>query len=489
MRSFLSAITLILLFQTYVCPQDIISDAKVSGSDPFSLSKEEQLLLHTKSPDGRGLNKSQNDFIRKLGKSKATIKPTGNIFLPHIALIDSTRRFIYTWDETGSQKVELCQELKEGVWNYVSRKTYFTENGRQVSYVSEQWKNGAWVNSERVTETYQDNYTRRVLVSERWENNLWVPQSRHTSTYDSNDNTLTYLWENYKNGKWTNVSRYNCVYDASGNLLVFIQESWENGMWVNKLKSTQSYNDQNKLLTSVFQNWQDGLWMNFYRTNSTYDINGNELSFLWEDWRDGAWLKNNRITRTFDNKNRELTWLLEYWINGAWINRSKLNNMYSVNSDTLISLVHYWSQGTWVISDRTIQTYNSKGFPLTSLVEVRKDTSWVNAEMQRFHYDYFGNTEKGESFFWKDGAWRPLGRDLKFNYNNGKDQTSFMGATVQVAYNVLVDESPSVAQEFELSQNYPNPFNSSTSIVFTMRKTAPVRISVYDILGNRVAVL
>jgi hypothetical protein len=65
-------------------------------------------------------------------------------------------------------------------------------------------------------------------------------------------------------------------------------------------------------------------------------------------------------------------------------------------------------------------------------------------------------------------------------------------------YNVFIDtndaplglpgenESPST---FSLEQNYPNPFNPSTNIKFHVAQIRHVRLTIYDILGNEVAVL
>ena len=50
-------------------------------------------------------------------------------------------------------------------------------------------------------------------------------------------------------------------------------------------------------------------------------------------------------------------------------------------------------------------------------------------------------------------------------------------------------EDNQLPDKFSLSQNYPNPFNPSTSIEFELKENSKVKLTVYNILGEKVAEL
>lgn len=60
---------------------------------------------------------------------------------------------------------------------------------------------------------------------------------------------------------------------------------------------------------------------------------------------------------------------------------------------------------------------------------------------------------------------------------------------VQLNYPNAITPISEIAENFELKQNYPNPFNPNTKINFSILQSDLVNLELYDILGNRVAVL
>ena len=46
-----------------------------------------------------------------------------------------------------------------------------------------------------------------------------------------------------------------------------------------------------------------------------------------------------------------------------------------------------------------------------------------------------------------------------------------------------------MAKDFIIFQNYPNPFNPTTTISYTLNKKSYVRLTVYNLLGEKIQTL
>jgi hypothetical protein len=75
--------------------------------------------------------------------------------------------------------------------------------------------------------------------------------------------------------------------------------------------------------------------------------------------------------------------------------------------------------------------------------------------------------------------------DQGINYYRLK-QVDFDGT---FAYSDEVEVDVAAPLTFDLAQNYPNPFNPSTNIQFSIPESGNVKLSVYNLVGEEVAVL
>jgi len=153
--------------------------------------------------------------------------------------------------------------------------------------------------------------------------------------------------------------------------------------------------------------------------------------------------------------------------------------------------VEYWDGSEWVTLIDGVGGSFEEGdtlYPYTPGVDTDALSIWMSETPIQ--------TTKFRLAVWSDGI------DPLFSYHiRGRggstmnwDETDQEFKAILLQYKDLTataikPDEAKTATEFALDQNYPNPFNPTTNITFTLEKQGHVRLSVYDILGQEVAVL
>jgi hypothetical protein len=90
------------------------------------------------------------------------------------------------------------------------------------------------------------------------------------------------------------------------------------------------------------------------------------------------------------------------------------------------------------------------------------------------------------SLIWDDAKFAAYNSALDFNMVNA----AYVAASGHGCISCSgIKEINSLPVVYSLSQNYPNPFNPATNINFTLQKASNVMLAVYNVLGQKVAVL
>ncbi len=161
--------------------------------------------------------------------------------------------------------------------------------------------------------------------------------------------------------------------------------------------------------------------------------------------------------------------------------------VYSIQGNILL--------GSQIIDSMKARFLNTQGMLAIKLMAALQGAKVVGADTRCTGY----NTSSSSAFIRvaksTDPQNGPYWLDLRVNIPNAYLPNHDPIDSLQTLFNIwlstvgLAGFSNTVPHEFKLYQNYPNPFNPETKIAFDLAKPSTVKLIVYDIVGNEVAVL
>lgn len=436
-KSLISFLLFVLVsFQSY--PQTLKSGPVSSTAAAFRMSTQllepgqRKALFETLQLLSKQLN------VGKLNKNNGDTSLYSPIYRPFQIIVDTLDRMTYSYDFPGRLICRLSEKLFNGLWytSIVDSMTY-DNNGNLLTEFSKTYSDGIVTSTFKATYTYDSKGLLQSAIMETHMDFYVIPSMKTTYTYDSAGNLESIVTASAAFNGWTNMYKDTFTYDSKGNILTDLTEVWTNNAWSNDSKDTYTYDGSSSMLTHLSEKWNGSAWENNHRYTWIYN-NGSLTSRLDEDWLSNAWTNKLKLTCTYDNKGNYVSDLIEQWTTGAWTNLKK--HVYTNDLD--------------------------------------------------------GNSIKGESFKWStDAKWEPGTSPMEFRYTNYKGKKEILpisGTVVTVQYQtpiVNVESTPVTVGDYCLSQNYPNPFNPSTTINYSIKNAGNVKLTVFDALGKRVAVV
>jgi len=230
-------------------------------------------------------------------------------------------------------------------------------------------------------------------------------------------------------------------------------------------------------------------FVNRYKNNPYFfavDV-GNELEWVWENHGVPSDSVIDLISRVADGvKTNSEVLVCQGWGAGIKYNTSARggNGNYLANVNVDFYNIHYYDwQNQWFGNpfDLSPSNYNINSKPCIIGETPAKGAAGYTA--QQCYQKAF---EKG----WQGlMAWTSNGVDDNGDKWDSKPGTDWIYDNYPNFVDVENVQHNYMNPDFKLSQNYPNPFNNSTTIYFYIPKSTFVDLTIYDVLGKKMATI
>jgi hypothetical protein len=372
-----------------------------------------------------------------------------------------------------------------------------------------------------------------------WENNEWKTSARTLFVYEGAYRTEQ--WEYFHNGEGlVNDRRTLFAYDGQHRLQTSTQQNWDAGS-ENFLPSGREryfYVGSSRIATDVHYEVWDGGANDFIPsdrdTYSVETVGGREYITGGEsfEWIGGGWVPYTRFEVV--QQGSDVVYTSQDWEGGTWVNDSRsiylgvtIDELYAHFEQLMADLeeVHgaylalrlpdalqqTWDGSEWVdetrqVTERYYDVFSGAIIRTVTTYEDWEDDEWIPGLRQVVSFEIVGNGTRPDSLWYEvslgDDEWMLYIQEayeydtegrLVDIYQEGLDwfgtgglrswtHLVWSGASTSIEEDLLV-------RRFHLEPAYPNPFNPQTTLRFSSMDAGTVTISVFDMLGRRVATL
>jgi len=276
--------------------------------------------------------------------------------------------------------------------------------------IMEDWVGDKWVNTTKVTNTFDSNGNIIKESNEMWDNvaKVWdkLAVTSHTLNANSTINySITETW-NEDLGSWEQMQKMVYTYDASKKVLTMKMQMFFGVDWMDLGLTTNTYNANGQLTTVLDQNF-DFMTMgmiNSTQTSHTYNSDGTENQSISQSWNalTSSWENTMRTTNAYISGKKLSSLIIENFTGGIWVNFMKSLMTYNGDGSVKESLSQDWnsSSGTWVDEGKgTYTLYPDGSVNQMLMTEWKADQSkWENQSRITYTYRTTSINQQGTDF-------------------------------------------------------------------------------------------
>ncbi|TDY11926.1 T9SS type A sorting domain-containing protein [Meridianimaribacter flavus] len=257
------------------------------------------------------------------------------------------------------------------------------------------WNGGSWLHFSNIEYTFNENCMPILVESQVLDfgSGVFVDSSRLTITYNGNNEPLeniNELW-NVESNSWENELRTTYIYNSE-NLTTTQNYEWQNEAWVLVEVIIEEYDTQAMAYEVIYQDYVSATdtYVNTGRNVIQYNNFERIDNILYYDWDivEDDWVHRSRQTYVYDTNQLATQSILEDWEGEQWVNDVLEVFTYDVNHFLIETLKSDWNtaSSSYETNSRELITNDAEGNPIEMITQSYLFGSWVNSTRDRRTY-------------------------------------------------------------------------------------------------------